>query len=448
MKKVFLTLFAFIVVLTVNAQEKADKTNNNGKYSGLVIKVEFKGKGFKDGRKKFKKQYDIGKHEAETIGGVEIPAGYWVYMKEGMPKVVSTTESGANVSVGVGDVIQLGKSMAVTPVMYVWTKASIPKPSNSGSSSGSTTSNKTKGTSINFSTTSTGEFGLLTDKRDAKKYKTVKIGSQWWMAQNLNYEVDKSYCYDKKTENSDIYGRLYPQKIAKTVCPDGWHLPTAKEFNVLSKSVSDNNFALKEAGIGHWAGTNKMSTNKTGFTALPAGYLYGGYSNLGKAANFWTSEGLYYVHMKSENSVMHFETEHNYGHSAFSVRCLKDAGSAFNANHVKTEKSNWATGSPVVKEEPVADKSVKLKVTVKAIGGSRPASNVKVYLFEEKSKCEKGLGNKQMQMTNSKGEAVFTNLKVGIFYYVKAKDGNNITDCTSTMRITDKYENRLKISFY
>jgi len=451
MKKVFLTTLAFIIIFGINAQDVKDKTNKNGRYSGLITKVEFKGKDFKDGRKKFKRKYDIGKHDAETIGGVEIPAGYWLYMKEGMPKVVSTTENGANVSIGVGDVMQLGKSMVVTPVMYVWTNESIPMPSNSGNSSGTSTSNNDA--SINFTTTSSGEFGLLTDKRDSKVYHTVKIGSQWWMAENLNHKVTNSYCYDKKEENCEVYGSLYSLKEATTVCPDGWHLPTAKEFNVMSKLVSDNNFALKETGTNHWDGTNAMTTNETGFTALPAGYLWGKYSNLGKAANFWTSEQAqmksnFYIHMKSENSVMYFEREQNYGMSAFSVRCLKDAGSEFNTQHVKTAKSIWETAPKQTAVKQESDNSLSLKVTVKAVGGSRPAANVKVYIYESKSNCQNEVAHEQVLTTDSKGIVVFNNIKKDVFYYVKAKDGSNTTKCTSTMRITDKYENRLSISFY
>lgn len=172
------------------------------------------------------------------------------------------------------------------------------------------------------------QTGTFTDSRDGHVYKTVKIGNQWWMAENMNYKTAKSYCYDEKASNCSTYGRLYPLKEAKTACPSGWHLPSANEFNQMTKSVNNNNYKLKERGSSHWM-SNSSATNSTGFTALPGGYLYGNYENIGKAANFWTSEQaapnvFYYVHFKSSDAKSYFEKEHNYGYSAFSVRCVKD----------------------------------------------------------------------------------------------------------------------------
>ncbi len=172
--------------------------------------------------------------------------------------------------------------------------------------------------------------GSFTDPRDGKTYKTVEINGKTWMAENLNYEMDKknSFCYENDERNCNTYGRLYTLHAAKKACPTGWHLPSAKEFNDLTKSVGHNNYKLKEAGDKHWE-YNSYSTNSTGFTALPGGYLYGQFRNLGTAANFWTSESAgyetyYYVHFKSSNAKSYFEKEHNYGWSAFSVRCVKD----------------------------------------------------------------------------------------------------------------------------
>lgn len=133
---VVLILFGF---LTVSAQNKSDKSNNSGKYSELIKSVKLKGKEFRALRRKLKNSYDLGYHEALTIGDVTIPAGYWIHLKEGMPKVTEKTEKGVKVEVGVTDAIQFGKALAKTPEIYVWKKknpVAISSTNAGGSSSG------------------------------------------------------------------------------------------------------------------------------------------------------------------------------------------------------------------------------------------------------------------------------------------------------------------------
>ena len=77
----------------------------------------------------------------------------------------------------------------------------------------------------------------IMDSRDGKTYKTVKLGNQVWMAENLNYETNGSYCYKDDPEKCAKYGRLYIWESALNACPVGWHLPTKEEYETLLNYV-------------------------------------------------------------------------------------------------------------------------------------------------------------------------------------------------------------------
>ncbi len=170
--------------------------------------------------------------------------------------------------------------------------------------------------------------GLLNDERDGKVYKTVIIDGTEWMAENLDYEVRGSFCYEDKVENCDIYGRIYTWPLlmmnssaesSRGVCPNGWHVPTDGEWSKLDNSVK----RAKDLAIG----------GVTGFNIVFAGsrFTEGNYGFLGQCATFWTSTEdeesnkfawtRYVYQDKLYKSTARYSTNKMYGQS---VRCVKN----------------------------------------------------------------------------------------------------------------------------
>jgi uncharacterized protein (TIGR02145 family) len=139
------------------------------------------------------------------------------------------------------------------------------------------------------------ETGTFKDSRNGKTYKTVKIGTQTWMAENLAWKTSGGCnAYDKNEANAKVYGYLYNWEIAKKACPTGWHLPSMEEFSLLISGLGGDTAAggkLKEAGAVHWDSPNAESTNETGFSALPGGEYDGKeqFSQIKKAGGWWTT---------------------------------------------------------------------------------------------------------------------------------------------------------------
>jgi uncharacterized protein (TIGR02145 family) len=131
----------------------------------------------------------------------------------------------------------------------------------------------------------TFNYGTLTDSRDGKSYKTIKIGDQTWMAENLNYQTaDNSWCYDNNTSNCAKYGRLYTWDAAMSTCPSDWHLPTRQEWGSLVTAVGEQ--AGRKLKVSDWGGKNEF-----GFSALPGGYrnTNGNFLALGSYGYWWTA---------------------------------------------------------------------------------------------------------------------------------------------------------------
>ena len=209
-------------------------------------------------------------------------------------------------------------------------------------------------------------YGTMTDSRDKKVYKTVRIGAQTWMAENLNYAdsattpslLERSWCYKNDSANCAVAGRLYtwaaaidsvklatdadnPQDCGyrKTctlpdtvygICPPGWHLPTRTEWKTLLTEVGGLSTASKilKSQTGWY--NNGNGTDGVGFSALPAGgwdVSNGEFFAGGRLANFWSASGddshsAYHMDLSYEDD--HANLTGYYKNYGYSVRCLQN----------------------------------------------------------------------------------------------------------------------------
>jgi uncharacterized protein (TIGR02145 family) len=187
-------------------------------------------------------------------------------------------------------------------------------------------------------------------------YKTVKIGTQTWMAENLKTSrfnngtyiplisdadawdnlTTPGFCWYNNDSVSfkDLYGALYNGYTINTwnICPAGWHVPEKQEWLILRDFLGDSlsgGGKLKEAGTFHWLSPNTGADNSSGFTALGSGirYFEGTFSSILSFTSFWSASGLsnddsWYIGLYFNDSA--FKTDHINKKYGFSVRCLKD----------------------------------------------------------------------------------------------------------------------------
>lgn len=211
------------------------------------------------------------------------------------------------------------------------------------------------------------ETGTLTDARDGHVYKTVKIGTQWWMAENLAYlpflnppvaeSETQPFHYVYGNQGTDVtaakasqsyltYGVLYNWTAALAACPQGWHLPTDAEWYTLSDYLTNNGYGFEGSGNdiakamaattlwGYSAtagspGNDLYLNDWSGFGGRPAGYLDNDdhYYAQGMMAYWWAADSysdtdarLRLIYHSSGN----LARNHFAKNQGFSVRCVKE----------------------------------------------------------------------------------------------------------------------------
>jgi len=195
--------------------------------------------------------------------------------------------------------------------------------------------------------------GGLADSRDGgKQYAAVLIGTQTWMAENLNYDVPDNttdVCYGNDDSNCDKYGRLYDWATAmnnsasssanpsgvRGVCPEGWHLPSDAEWGALMQSVNPSctptgtcaNAGTKLKADSPLWNSNGKGTDDFGFSALPGGYRYFEFNNVGSLGAWWSStestDSYAYRRYINGNSA-NVDRSSNDKIRLYSVRCIQN----------------------------------------------------------------------------------------------------------------------------
>jgi uncharacterized protein (TIGR02145 family) len=209
--------------------------------------------------------------------------------------------------------------------------------------------------------------GTFSDPLDGRIYKTIRIGKQVWMAENLNAGRYRNgdpipnvaddtkwgeltiggWCfYNNESKNENPWGRLYNWHAVndpRGLAPECWHIPTDEEWQELELHLGMGKHMvnitgwrgtmgggkLKEAGLSHWHEPNEGATNESGFTAVPGGYrdVEGGFYVLGASGYWWSSSEFtrhfaWYRSLYFSSSKIH--RTNSYEGDGFSIRCLRD----------------------------------------------------------------------------------------------------------------------------
>ena len=172
-------------------------------------------------------------------------------------------------------------------------------------------------------------MGSFKDPRDGKKYKTVKMpDGKTWMAENLNYKMEGSSCYQDDATNCGKYGRLYTWNAALKACPSGWRLPKKKDIEKMLAVVGTDDWECSRhlRTKYEW---NEKADDAYDFSALPAGFYDGEdreFDDLGSYAYFWSSTedvsgyAAYNLRIRGSEALVYGGDKGD----GFSVRCLQD----------------------------------------------------------------------------------------------------------------------------
>jgi len=172
-------------------------------------------------------------------------------------------------------------------------------------------------------------YGKFTDPRDGKTYKTVKIGNQVWMAENLAYKTQKgSWAYNNNESNVKTYGYLYDWEVVQNVCPSGWHLPSRAEWETLISNLgSEPGNKMKSKRVEEHG---CVGTNQSGFDAVydrweaPNSLIVWWSSSLKKSSSLFEKDMVWVPGLYCSRGIVDWYKADPQKDNRFAIRCIKD----------------------------------------------------------------------------------------------------------------------------
>lgn len=181
---------------------------------------------------------------------------------------------------------------------------------------------------------------------DGNIYHTINIGNQSWFVENLratrfqNGDLINNYPLSSVKPSYYIpaidatlgskYGYLYNREVIydnRKVCPDGWHIPTENDWNILIEFLGGREIAgleMKDSGSEYWNSGNSNATNEHGFTAIPVGkysFTFHRHYNLGRECYWWVYNSAWIINLDGGDGI-HFISYHD--GDLHSIRCIQD----------------------------------------------------------------------------------------------------------------------------
>ena len=191
--------------------------------------------------------------------------------------------------------------------------------------------------------TGCGEDSSSTRASGSYAGRTVTIGNQVWMAENLNIDTEDSWCYDNNPEMCAKYGRLYTWEAAMKACPSGWRLPSHEDWMTLFDTIDETGFGpgfgmdvggIKLKCVDGWEDDPKVTKSEDvyGFSAFPAGEGEKDgekFHGMGRYTKFWSTEEKSFSEDAYAMVLSYNHDEARYldykKTDAYSVRCVKDS---------------------------------------------------------------------------------------------------------------------------
>jgi len=283
-------------------------------------------------------------------------------------------------------------------------------------------------------------YGTMTDSRDKKVYKTVKIGDQTWMAENLNYAdsattpslLNRSWCYNNDSANCAVAGRLYTWAAAidsvalydggngvdcgcrKTctlpdtvhgICPPGWHLPTQAEWDTLLTAVGgSSNAGTKLKSQTGWC-SNGNGTDSYGFSVLPAGLRYYNGDFYDASAGFWsaTQYSSNNAYCMSPDYIALADLTDYYKSYGYSVRCLKDSDDDFSSSVTPKSSSSdtRVSSSSFSAKSSSSNEPESAEASSSSLKNQESSSSVKIEMYSSSEKVVDSSGSEKVEESSS-----------------------------------------------